>query len=115
MNTGNPVNTQSTETKRNTDCKRDVAVVVPEDVVTKDSVSEDLVSKDAPTKDPVKHVATKEGRSGGSAQVKVKRRELQVQSADMLQSFPCVCRMFFFGNIRLFQHDLDEDELNRIQ
>ena len=39
------------------------------------------------------HVATQEvaqvtkGRSGGSAKVKAKRRELQMKSADMLQSF----------------------------
>ena len=94
MNTGKTVNTGSTETKRTkqtTDCKRVVAGVVPEDVVTKDVVSKDLVSKDTSTKDPVNHVATQEvaqvtkGRSGGSAKVKVKRRELQMRSADMLQ------------------------------
>ena len=61
------------------------------DVVTKDSVSKDLVSKDTSTKELVKPVATKEvaqvtkGRSGGSAQVKVNRRELQMQSSDMLE------------------------------
>ena len=121
MNTGNTVNTESTKTKRNTDCKRNVAAVVPEDVVTKDSVSKDLFSKDTSTKELVKPVAAKEVaqvskvRSGGSAQVKVKRRELQMQSADMLQSFSYVCRMFYFGSSHLFQHDLDEHEPNRIQ
>ena len=121
MNTGNTVNTESTKTKRNTDCKRNVAAVVPEDVVTKDSVSKDLFSKDTSTKELVKPVAAKEVaqaskvRSGGSAQVKVKRRELQMQCADMLQSFSYVCRMFYFGSSHLFQHDLDENEPNRIQ
>ena len=73
------------------------------------------------TKELVKSVVTQEvaqvskGRSGGSAQVKVKRRELQMQSADMLQSFSYVCRMFYFGSSHLFQHDLDENEPNRIQ
>ena len=110
MNTGNTVNTDSTETKqtkRNTCCGCcSVAAVVPEDVVTKDLVTKG--TKDPLTKDPVTHVATQEvaqvtkGRSGGSAQVKVKRRELQMKSADMLQSFSHVCRMFHFGSSRLF-------------
>ena len=95
MNTGNTANTDSTETKqtkRNTCCGcSSVAAVVPEDVVTKDLVTKG--TKDSLTKDPVNHVATQEvaqvtkGRSGGSAKVKVKRRELQMKSADMLQSF----------------------------
>ena len=107
MNTGNTVNTDSTETKqtkRNTCCGcSSVAAVVPEDVVTKD---------------PVNHVATQEvaqvtkGRSGGSAKVNVKRRELQMKSADMLQSFSYVCRMFHFGSSHLFQHVFDEFEPN---
>ena len=72
--------------------------------MTKDVVSKDLVSKDTSTEDPVNHVATQEvaqvkGRSGGSAKVKVKRREPEFRSADMLQSF---CRMFFFGSAIFF-------------
>ena len=91
MNTGNIVNIERTETKQakrtrqTTDCKRAVAAVVPVDVVTKEVVSKDLVSKDTSTEDLVNHVATQEvaqvtkGRSGGSAKVKVKRRELQMR------------------------------------
>ena len=87
------------------------------DVVTKDVVSKDLVSKDTSTKDPVNHVATQEvaqikGRSGGSAKVKVKGREPEFRSADMLQSFSYVCRMFYFGSSHLFQHDFCENEPN---
>ena len=115
---GNVVNSGSTktkQTKQTTDCKRNVAAVVPVDVVTKDVVSKDLVSKDTSTKDPVNHVATQEvaqvkGRSGGSAKVKVKRREPEFRSADMLQSFSYVCRMFHFGSSHLFQHDFCENE-----
>ena len=120
MNIGNTVNTDSTETKptkRNTCCGcSSVAAVVPEDVVTKDLVTKG--TKDSLTKDPVNHVATQEvaqvtkGRSGGSAKVKVKRRELQMKSADMLQSFSYVCRMFHFGSSHLFQHVFDEFEPN---
>ena len=120
MNTGNTVNTDSTETKqtkRNTCCGcSSVAAVVPEDVVTKDLVTKG--TKDSLIKDPVNHVATQEvaqvtkGRSGGSAKVKVKRRELQMKSADMLQSFSYVCRMFHFGSSHLFQHVFDEFEPN---
>ena len=120
MNTGNTVNTDSTETKqtkRNTCCGcSSVAAVVPEDVVTKDLVTKG--TKDSLTKGPVNHVATQEvaqvtkGRSGGSAKVKVKRRELQMKSADMLQSFSYVCRMFHFGSSHLFQHVFDEFEPN---
>ena len=120
MNTGNTVNTDSTETKqtkRNTCCGcSSVAAVVPEDVVTKDLVTKG--TKDSLTKDPVNHVATQEvaqvtkGRGGGSVQVKVKRRELQMKSADMLQSFSYVCRMFHFGSSHLFQHVFDEFEPN---
>ena len=120
MNTGNTVNTDSTETKqtkRNTCCGcSSVAAVVPDDVVTKDLVTKG--TKDSLTKDPVNHVATQEvaqvtkGRSGGSAKVKVKRRELQMKSADMLQSFSYVCRMFHFGSSHLFQHVFDEFEPN---
>ena len=123
MNTGNTVNTDSTETKqtkRNTCCGcSSVAAVVPEDVVAKDLVTKG--TKDSLTKDPVNHVATQEvaqvtkGRSGGSAKVKVKRRELQMKSADMLQSFSYVCRMFHFGSSRLFQHVFDEHEPNTIE
>ena len=114
MNTGNTLNTDSTETKqtkRNTCCGcSSVAAVVPEDVVAKDL--ETKGTKDSLTKDPVNHVATQEvaqvskGRSGASANVKAKRRELQMKSADMLQSFSYVCRMFHFGSSRLFQHVL---------
>ena len=120
VNTGNTVNTDSTETKqtkRNTCCGcSSVAAVVPGDVVTKDLVTKG--TKDSLTKDPVNHVATQEvaqvtkGRSGGSAKVKVKRRELQMKSADMLQSFSYVCRMFHFGSSHLFQHVFDEFEPN---
>ena len=123
MNTGNTVNTDSTETKqtkRNTCCGcSSVAAVVPEDVVAKDLVTKG--TKDSLTKDPVNHVATQEvaqvtkGRSGGSANVKAKRRELQMKSADMLQSFSYVCRMFHFGSSRLFQHVFDEYEPNTIE
>ena len=75
------------------------------------------VSEDT-SKDPVKHIATWEvaqvkGRSGGSAKVKVKCREPEFRSADMLQSFSCFCRMFHFGNSRLFQHDVCEYESNQ--
>ena len=38
------------------------------------------------------------GRLGGSAKVKVKRRKPEFRGADMLQSFSCVCRMFYFGS-----------------
>ena len=120
MNTGNTVNTDSTETKqtkRNPCCGcSSVAAVVPEDVVTKDLVTKG--TKDSLTKDPVNHVATQEvaqvtkGRSGGSAKVNVKRREPQMKSADMLQSFSYVCRMFHFGSSHLFQHVFDEFEPN---
>ena len=55
------------------------------------------------------------GRSGGSAKVKAKRRELQMKSADMLQSFSYVCRMFHFGSSRLFQHVFDDHEPNTIE
>ena len=123
MNTGNTVNIDSTETKqtkRNTCCGcSSVAAVVPEDVVAKDLVTKG--TKDSLTKDPVNHVATQEvaqvtkGRSGGSAKVKVKRRELQMKSADMLQSFSYVCRMFHFGSSRLFQHVFDDHEPNTIE
>ena len=123
MNTGNTVNTDSTETKqtkRNTCCGcSSVAAVVPEDVVAKDLVTKG--TKDSLTKDPVNHVATQEvaqvtkGRSGGSANVKAKRRELQMKSADMLQSFSYVCRMFHFGSSRLFQHVFDDYEPNTIE
>ena len=81
----------------------------------------DLVTKgtkDSLTKDPVNHVATQEvakGRSGGSAKVKAKRRELQMKSADMLQSFSYVCRMFHFGSSRLFQHVFDDHEPNTVK
>ena len=57
---------------------------VDEDVVTKDSVSKVRFSKDTSTKELVKPVAAQEVaqaskvRSGGSAHVKVKRRELQM-------------------------------------
>ena len=123
MNTGNTVNTDSTETKqtkRNTCCGcSSVAAVVPEDVVAKDLVTKG--TKDSLTKDPVNHVATQEvaqvtkGRSGGSAKVKAKRRELQMKSADMLQSFSYVCRRFHFGSSRLFQHVFDEHEPNTVE
>ena len=123
MNTGNTVNPDSTETKqtkRNTCCGcSSVAAVVPEDVVAKDLVTKG--TKDSLTKDPVNHVATQEvaqvtkGRSGGSAKVKAKRRELQMKSADMLQSFSYVCRMFHFGSSRLFQHVFDDHEPNTIE
>ena len=123
MNTGNTVNTDSTETKqtkRNTCCGcSSVAAVVPEDVVAKDLVTKG--TKDSLTKDPVTHVATHEvaqvtkGRSGGSAKVKAKRRELQMKSADMLQSFSYVCRMFHFGSSRLFQHVFDDHEPNTVE
>ena len=79
-----------------------------------------LVSQDTSSKELVKPGVTQEvaqvskGRSGGSAQVKVKRRELQMQSANMWQSFSCVCRMFYFGSNHLFQHDRNEHEPNRI-
>ena len=53
-----------------------------------------------------------QGRSGGSAKVKVKRREPEFRSADMLQSFSYVCRMFYFGSSHLFQHDFCENEPN---
>ena len=123
MNTGNTVNNDSTETKqtkRNTCCGcSSVAAVVPEDVVAKDLVTKG--TQDSLTKDPVNHVATQEvaqvtkGRSGGSAKVKAKRRELQMKSADMLQSFSYVCRMFHFGSSRLFQHVFDDHEPNTIE
>ena len=123
LNTRNTVNTNSTETKqtkRNTDCGcRSVAAVVPEDVVAKDLVTKG--TKDSLTKDPVNHVATQEvaqvtkDRSGGSTQVKAKRRELQMKSADMLQSFSYVCRMFHFGSSRLFQHVFDDHEPNTVK
>ena len=123
VNTGNTVSTDSTETKqtkRNTYCGcSSVATVVPEDVVAKGLVTKG--TKDSLTKDPVNHVATQEvaqvtkGRSGGSAKVKAKRRELQMKSADMLQSFSYVCRMFHFGSSHLFQHVFDEHEPNTIE
>ena len=75
-------------------------------------------TKDSLTKDPVNYVATQEvaqvtkGGSGGSAKVKVKRWELQMKSADMLQSFSYVCRMFHFGSNHLFQHVFDEHKPN---
>ena len=65
-------------------------------------------TEDSLTKDPVNHVATQEvaqvtkGRSGGSAKVKVKRPELQMKSADMLQSFSYVCRMFHLEAVAFF-------------
>ena len=95
------------------------AAVIPEDVVAKDLVTKG--TKDSLTKDPVNHVTTQEvvqvtkGRSGGSVKVKAKRRELQMKSADMLQSFSYVCRMFHFGSSRLFQHVFDEHEPNTIE
>jgi len=55
------------------------------------------------------------GRSGGSAKVKAKRRELQMKSADMLQSFSYVCRMFHFRSSLLFQHDFDDHEPNTVK
>ena len=87
-------------------------------------MAQDLITKgtkDSLTKDPVNHVATQEvaqvtkGRSGGSAKVKAKRRELQMKSADMLQSFSYVCRMFHFGSSRLFQHVFDDHEPNTVE
>ena len=117
MNTGNTVNTDSTEakqTKRNTCCVcSSVASVVSEDVVTKDLVTKG--TKDSLTKDPVNHVATQEvaqvtkGRSGGSAKVKVKRRELQMKSR-----FPMFvgCFIFSFWKQSPFQHVFDENEPN---
>ena len=87
-------------------------------------MAKDLVTretKDSLTKDPVNHVATQEvaqvteDRSGGSIQVKAKRRELQMKSADMLQSFSYVCRRFHFGSSRLFQHVFDEHEPNTVE
>ena len=48
-----------------------------------------------------------------SAKVKVKRREPEFRSADMLQSFSYVCRMFHFGSSHLFQHDFCEYEPNQ--
>ena len=66
------------------------------------------------------HVATQEvaqvtkGRSGSSAKVK-ERPELQMKSADMLQSFSYDCRMFHFGSSRLFQHVFDEQEPNSVE
>ena len=48
-------------------------------------------------------------------QVKAKRRELQMKSADMLQSFSYVCRRFHFGSSRLFQHVFDEHEPNTVE
>ena len=74
-------------------------------------MAKDLVTKgtkDSLTKDPVNHVATQEvaqvtkGRSGGSDNVKAKRRELQMKSADMLQSFSYVCRMFHLEAVAFF-------------
>ena len=38
-----------------------------------------------------------------------------MKSADMLQSFSHVCRMFHFGSSRLFQHMFDEHEPNTIE
>ena len=87
-------------------------------------MAKDLVTngtKDSLTKDPVNHVATQEvaqvtkATSGGSAKVKAKRRELQVKSADMLQSFSCACRMFHFGSSRLFQNVFDDYEPNTVK
>ena len=74
-------------------------------------MAKDLVTngtKDSLTKDPVNHVATQEvaqvtkARSGGSAKVKAKRRELQMKSADMLQSFSYACRMFHLEAVVFF-------------
>ena len=59
---------------------------------------QDLFSEDTSTKELVKPVATKEfakvskGRSGGSARSNV--GELQMQSADVLQPFSCVRRIY---------------------
>ena len=63
------------------------------DVVTKDVVSENLVS------DPVNHVATQEvaqvkGRSGGSAKVKVKRREPEFVVLTCCSRFPMFAGCF---------------------
>ena len=38
-----------------------------------------------------------------------------MKSADMLQSFSYVCRMFHFGSSRLFQHVFDDHEPNTIE
>ena len=87
------------QTKQNTDCKRNVAAVVPVDVVTKDVVSKDLVSKDTSTKDPVNHVATQEvarvkGRSGGSAKVKVSVGNLNFVVLTCCSRFPMFAGCF---------------------
>ena len=38
-----------------------------------------------------------------------------MKSADMLQSFSYVCRMFHFGSSRLFQHVFDDHEPNTVE
>ena len=48
-------------------------------------------------------------RPGGSSNF------LQMKSADMLQSFSNVCRMFHFGSSRLFQHVFDDCESNTVE
>ena len=42
----------------------------------------------------------------------VQTSPLTFTSADMLQSFSYVCRMFYFGSSHLFQHDFCENEPN---
>ena len=103
MNTGSTVTKGSTEMKRNIDCKQIVAAVVPEDGVIKDNVSKNLIFKDTSSKELVETLAAKkvaqvrQGRSRGSAQVKVKCRELQIGSFRCRVLTCCSCFLIFVG------------------
>ena len=99
VNTRNTVNRESTktkQTKQTADCKRDVAAVVPMDVMTQDVVSKDLVSKDTSTKDPVNHVATQEVRRSRVGQEVLPRSRSSVGNLNFVV-LTCCSRFSMFA------------------
>ena len=85
-------------------------------------MAKDLITKGTKeflTEDPVNHGTQEVAQVTKRGQEVLPRSrpnvKLQMKSADMLQSFSYVCRMFHFGSSRLFQHVFDEHEPNTIE
>ena len=110
LSTVNTANTGSTkgktwqtkQTKRSTDSGLTVS-----EVVTKADVA-----KDCDTKDSVTKAVSCQEVAQVRSKVRATGRELQLKSADMLQSFSYVCRVLHFGSSRLFQQFSFENEPN---
>ena len=70
------------------------------------------VAKDCDTKDSVTKAVSCQEVAQVRSKVRATGRELQLKSADMLQSFSYVCRVLHFGSSRLFQQFSFENEPN---